>query len=176
RPNYAEDHDVDTEFETTGPTSRGHSAKKSSSSHVAASPPADNDKVTGVSTRRTHATTNGSNPPASGKDAIPGTSSFSANPHAGNGISVSKKRKQPGSNTTTPPLSTSNGSCTSSKKFVTTAGGSIDSQKWSEKNMMSFNNCRGYLKNGKLKADDGTILGINGKRSLMSLSHPSCSC
>src|SRR5436190_7287769 len=73
RPNYAEDHDVDTEFETTGPTSRGHSAKKSSSSHVAASPPAENDKMTGVSTRRTHATTNGSNATASGKDAIPGT-------------------------------------------------------------------------------------------------------
>jgi hypothetical protein len=119
--------------------------------------------MTGFSTRRTSATVNGSNATALGKDVIPGTSSFSANPHAGNGFSLSKKRKQPGSNTTTPPVSTSNGSYTSTKKFITAAGGSTDSQKSNERNMMSFNNCRGYLKNGKLKADDGTTLAVNGK-------------
>jgi len=31
-----------------------------------------------------------------------------------------------------------------------------------ETNMLSFETCQGYLKNGKLKADDGTLLALNG--------------
>ncbi len=27
---------------------------------------------------------------------------------------------------------------------------------------MTFETCQGYLKNGKLKADDGTVLAVNG--------------
>jgi hypothetical protein len=29
--------------------------------------------------------------------------------------------------------------------------------------MLTFENSQGYLKDGKLKADDGTILGIDGE-------------
>jgi hypothetical protein len=32
-----------------------------------------------------------------------------------------------------------------------------------ESNMLTFENCQGYLKNGKLKADDGTVLAVNGR-------------
>ena len=31
---------------------------------------------------------------------------------------------------------------------------------------MTFESCQGYLKNGKLKADDGTILAVNGRWNL----------
>lgn len=35
---------------------------------------------------------------------------------------------------------------------------------------MTFDNCQGYLKSGKLKADDGTVLAVNGKSPY--LHHP----
>ncbi|KKZ60186.1 hypothetical protein EMCG_05108 [[Emmonsia] crescens] len=144
RPNYAEDRDIDAEYELVGSFT-------------------DNDKATGVNTRR-HATTNGSNTTApQTKEPIPGTSSFSANPsNSNNNSTATKKRKQPGSHQTTPASSTPNtSSISSTKKFIAPANVSPDHQKAHGQNMMTFNNCQAYLKQGNLKADDGTVLSPN---------------
>ncbi|KGM91586.1 uncharacterized protein PADG_12361 [Paracoccidioides brasiliensis Pb18] len=115
RPNYAEDRDIDTEYELAGSLSRssGSSKRVSNLNNSAASVSAnvDNGKATGVNTRRhatTATTTNVSNTSAhSTKEHIPGTSSFLANPNANNSTTT-KKRKQPGSHQTTPASSTPN--------------------------------------------------------------------
>ncbi|KAL1956894.1 hypothetical protein VTO42DRAFT_6742 [Malbranchea cinnamomea] len=151
RPNYAEDHDIDADLEFV--TSKNNTSKRPSSanqnSNRTNTPNSDGDKSTGASTRRTQAVVNSTT-----KEPIPGMSTFSANPNAGNG---SRKRKQPGSNQTVQGSSTPNGA-NSSKKFIASASRPESS---SVSNMMTFNNCRGYLKNGKLKADDGTVLAPN---------------
>jgi hypothetical protein len=55
------------------------------------------------------------------------------------------------------------GTYTSSRKVTTTSGGAPNSQGQIDTNMMSFNTSQRCLKNGKLKADDGTILAVNGR-------------
>lgn len=162
RPNYAEDRDIDTEYELVASMSRSGSSKRPpSNNRGATSPSTDNDRATGVNTRR-HATTNGSNTAPQTKESIPGTSSFSANPSS-NSYTATKKRKQPGSHHSTPASSTPNTtSLSSTKKFIAPANVSTEYQKTHVQNMLTFNNCQAYLKQGKLKADDGTILGPNG--------------
>jgi hypothetical protein len=101
---------------------------------------------------------NGVHPNASAKDAIPGTSTFSANFGAGTGTAGSRKRKQPPNGAGSTAAYT-NGA---SKKALTTAS---DDHRYS--NMMTFENSGARLKNGQLKADDGTVLGLNGMSMLM---------
>ncbi|EEP81821.1 predicted protein [Uncinocarpus reesii 1704] len=156
RPNYAEDRDLDIDLEPISNGKPGSSKKSSSTSHTAsrASPVANTDRFSGVSTRRTQNSTN--NYTSTTKEAIPGTSTFSANPNATNG---SKKRKQPGSSTTVQGSSTPTNTTQASRKFVVAASRSPELE--CPTNMMTFNNSRACLRNGKLKADDGTILAPN---------------
>lgn len=124
---------------------------------VNASPATEGDRTSGVSTRRAHATANGNT-----KDAIPGTSSFFAGPNANNGVTASKKRKQPGaSNSQSSPAPAATPA--SSKKTDSPVVQYSDSQTQSNTNMPSFENCGGHLKDGKLIADDGTVYEVNGK-------------
>ncbi|WEW58731.1 putative PHD type zinc finger protein with BAH domain-containing protein [Emydomyces testavorans] len=155
RPNYAEDRDLDIDLEPLSTTKSNSSKKVSSTSHSTsrASPVANTDK-NGVTTRRTQNHVN--HYVSSTKEAIPGTSTFSANPNATNG---SKKRKQPASITTPQGSSTPTTTNQANKKFIVAASRSPELE--SLTNMMTFNNSRGYLKNGKLKADDGTVLAPN---------------
>jgi hypothetical protein len=102
------------------------------------------------------------------KDQIPGTSTFSANPAAGVTTQPSKKRKANGqtvsgtSNTLLPTINfTSSGSQTNARR-ASVATQSING--FRESNMLSFENCAGHLKDGKLVADDGTTLAVNGKQ------------
>lgn len=161
RPNYAEDHDIDRDLEVT--SSKNNASKRAStlnqSSNRTSTPLSEPErpekaekaeKPIGVSTRRLQAVINSST-----KEPIPGTSTFSANPNVASGT---RKRKQPGANQTVQGSSTPNGT-TTVKKFVAAAS---HPQGARVSNMMTFNNSRGYLKNGKLRADDGTVLAPNG--------------
>ncbi|KAK2747527.1 putative PHD type zinc finger protein with BAH domain-containing protein [Myotisia sp. PD_48] len=157
RPNYAEDNtEIDTELEQSLNT-KSTSSKRSSMSNQnnrTASPTIHSDKTSGVSTRRANSSSNGN--VSSAKEGIPGTSTFSANPNV---VVGSRKRKQPGSSTTVQTATTPvNQTSVVTKKYV--ASGSRSDEPLAT-NMMSFKNSRGYLKNGKLKADDGTVLGPN---------------
>lgn len=153
RPNYAEDHDIDRDLEVI--TSKNNTSKRPSTlnqnTNRTSTPISEPEKPAGVSTRRAQAVINSST-----KEPIPGTSTFSANPNAGHGT---RKRKQPGSNQTVHGSATPNGTH-STKSFI--AASSSRPEGSSLSNMMTFNNSRGYLKNGKLRADDGTLLAPNG--------------
>lgn len=129
----------------------------------------ESEKSIGVSTRRSSNATSGT---AAGKaaatnaprDHIPGMSSFSLNADSSNAAAPpppSKKRKAPGVSHVPSNASPGLGhSASNGHSRRTTAAGSANSSR--QTNMLSFENCQGYLKNGRLKADDGTILGING--------------
>lgn len=164
RPNYAEDREME-EFDW-------HSTKKATNSRAspAASLPqvAESDKSVGVSTRRSSNATSGAangkvGPPNSSKDSIPGMSTFSLGADGSAAIHPppSKKRKAPGTNGNSANATTSLGNNSSnghSRRHISTAS-AIDPR---QTNMLSFDHCQGYLKNGRLNADDGTSLGING--------------
>lgn len=173
RPNYAEDRELDAEYEIgSGKKSQaGGGSATSSQAQVG-----ENDKPIGVSTRRSSTTNSG--PTASkavatnmSKDGIPGMSSFSLNPDLGVTTlpATSKKRKTPGSGISqSVTLQTSGHSA--SHGTTRRAATAASSSSYRETNMLSFENCKGYLKNGKLKADDGTVLGINGKSNQCATS------
>lgn len=160
RPNYAEDRDIDMDLELTSPAQKiGASKRGATSGHNTAngSPVAEQEKAPAGNTRRGQTSVNGTNAAAPSKDTIPGTSTFSANPNASNGGStVSRKRKQPSSGT---GLASDNTSGSSKKIFTTAPEGS---SRPNGSNMMTFEAHGAYLKNGKLKADDGTVLAVNG--------------
>ena len=165
RPNYAEDRELDMDYDlSTGKKSQASSGPTSSNtSHVG-----ETNQVPTVSTRRSSITgsvaglgkTSASNPMP--KDYIPGMSSFSLNPEVNPAPQPpSKKRKAPGGGSTTSIPSLENAQITAyapPRRTVSTAA----IAKTRETNMLSFETCQGYLKNGKLKADDGTLLGLNG--------------
>ncbi|EED16870.1 PHD finger and BAH domain protein (Snt2), putative [Talaromyces stipitatus ATCC 10500] len=157
RPNYAED--VEMDFELTSPASNAksavHSAKRNGISSVNGSPSAatDSEKGPAASTRKGHTATNGSQANGVAKDSIPGTSSFSTNGTSNNNASsAARKRKQPPSGATG---ANPNGSA---KRVHTTSGYKHDIRL---SNMMTFENSGARLRNGKLKADDGSFLEVN---------------
>lgn len=168
RPNYAEDRETDIDDEYTGPSKHRGTL---STINVTKAPFMESEKPPAISTRRTPATTNGNTTPMNGttastshKDHIPGMSTFSANPNITiNSQSTSKKRKAPGSapisTTQQVGISTPSGGQTMSRRASTGINTSAGGR---ETNLLSFENCHGHLKNGKLKADDGTTLGVNG--------------
>lgn len=166
RPNYAEDREMDVESDWAA-------AKKSQASGGAGSPgqalAGDSDKSTGVNTRRSSNTTpasagNKAGPTGNTKDGIPGMSSFSLNSeaHASPLPANSKKRKAPGGGVAASTASHNSGPATShgtSRRAATT----VSSARYRETNMLTFEDSQGYLKDGKLQADDGTNLSINGE-------------
>lgn len=156
RPNYAEDHDFDLEVESNGIPSKTNGLKKSPAALVERHP-AESERPQGVNTRRGFAAVNGTSPnsnnSSTSKELIPGTSTFSANPTIlQNG---SKKRKQPGSQTTTDVQ------IQQAQQFAGKTRGSYRGHH--DTSMMSFEMSQGILQNDQLIADDGTSLQVNGK-------------
>ncbi|KAJ5601091.1 hypothetical protein N7510_010625 [Penicillium lagena] len=151
RPNYAEDHDVDMEIEMNAPASKV--AKRNNGvalNSIVNGSKSESEKPSPVHPRKS--LTNGTN----GKEAIPGTSSFSARPDDVNGTSSLRKRKH--------AASTSNsqlnpGGASSTKRIFTSAPGDADGVYFT--NMVSFEGQGPYLIDEKLHADDGTTFAIN---------------
>ena len=166
RINYAEDKDLDMEAEVSGAAPMEPAPKRSAQSqtngHIAGVESAE-EKVTTSGTRRsggfaavnTATATNGT-PSSNSKDALPGaTAQSAASSHNHTSTTGSKKRKQPGSNVTA--------STQAGNQAAPRARGAAAAAAYTESNMMSFEKFGAFLKNGKLKADDGTTLGINGR-------------
>jgi hypothetical protein len=165
RPNYADDKEIDHFIEANGKLSKPTLSKASTAASSAPSKPSHQDTAGQAPSRGGFAAVNGAllapngtTPPV--KDSIPGMSTFSANPNSGaSAPAPSKKRKQPGSNGTSPPTGTT-GSVTTTKTRTTTAG---HPRQHLETNMMSFLRSGARLNTNKqLKADDGTTLAVNG--------------
>lgn len=155
RPNYAEDRDMDMEFDAT-PAKPGN--KRNSgvalNTNVPNGAKSDSEKSSPVQPRKA-VTSGAANAPP--KESIPGTSSFSARPEDVNGTSSARKRKQPAST----PNSSSTSGGNPAKRVFTTAPGDSDGGYFT--NMMSFEASGPYLKDGQIKADDGTTFGLNGE-------------
>lgn len=155
RPNYADDKELDLEIEAAGRIQRPSGRKTGTPTNGTR----DNDAAASQS-RPSCATMNASafsstTANAATKDAIPGTSTFSANPTA---PAPSKKRKHPGSSST---------SSTSRVNHVSTGRArahlAAQPRQQAETNMMSFDGCGARLNaRGELVADDGTVLKPNG--------------
>ncbi|KAL8762061.1 MAG: hypothetical protein Q9184_001869 [Pyrenodesmia sp. 2 TL-2023] len=165
RPNYAEDRELDVDYEWA-PASK--KARGSSTSASSTNVPSEEPECPGVNTRRRSLTTaalpgaSKANNPATPKDQIPGMSSFSVNPEPSEAPQVpSKKRKAPGTSraafasATTHTATPTNHSTARKTAKASSINGSRST------NMLSFETHRGCLKNGKLTADDGTSLAVN---------------
>ncbi|EAW23246.1 DNA-binding E3 ubiquitin-protein ligase SNT2 [Aspergillus fischeri NRRL 181] len=157
RPNYAEDRDIDMDLELL-PPSAPKSSKKSSGTAATSTTNGvkpDGEKASSSSNSRRSLTAVSGPSAAAAKDAIPGTSSFSAKPDDSAGSSSSsRKRKQPASSTN------SNSTNGNAAKKIFTAAPSADPN-LPESSMVSFENTGAYLKDGKLIADDGTTFAVN---------------
>lgn len=164
RPNYAENNELDHIIEANGKITKSAPPKAAAPSSTVDCAAADAENHSNTTARRGFAAVNttasdlNGNAPAA-KDLIPGTSTFSANPSVnGNGPAPqSKKRKQPGANTTVSTPSAANGSVSRIPRSTTGA------RQHHETNMMTFEGCGARLNaNKELTADDGTILSVNG--------------
>lgn len=166
RPNYAEDRDVDMDFEYTA---RKRTAAATPSHPV---PSGDAERSSGSNTRRS---SNSAVPPQSSaskastpnlpKESLPGMSSFSVNSENLSHPSApapSRKRKAPGSTPTT--HNTASGPVQSSisagrgKALPATTTASFSRAS----NLLTFEKSGGFLSNNRLKADDGTVLALDG--------------
>ena len=171
RPNYAEDREVDADCEWS-------SSKKSHSASTTVNQPQaiETEKNSSTGTRRqtangvaSAAVKAGPTGAAISKDFIPGMSTFSVHSEA-SAIAPphSRKRKAPGSssnvNSTSGHVSTHGASRKASHAIP-----SVGSPR--ETNMFSFETSQGYLKHGKLKADDGTLFGVNGMLAVLLSMH-----
>ena len=163
RINYAEDREMDNEYEWSS-TKKAQIASTTPSSAQAS----ENDKTSTSARRRSlqgaaPSTSTRSNGVIAGanKDHIPGTSSFSVNSDT-NGAShpLSKKRKAPGTHAASSQPSPPNSASTSTRLAHHAPPLSGTNR---ETNMLTFETSQGFLKHGKLVADDGTRLGINGE-------------
>lgn len=166
RVNYAEDRELDMDYDWA-PASK--KARGSSTSASSTNLQAEDNDTAGVNTRRRSLTT-AILPPASkggntnlSKEQIPGLSSFSVHPGASaSAPQPSKKRKAPGTvpaapaSTSTMPNAANNQVGPRKAAPVASTNGSRTT------NMLSFDVSQGFLKNGELKADDGTALAVNG--------------
>jgi hypothetical protein len=150
RPNYAEDRDLEMDVDASASKSAKRNSGVALNNIVNGSNP--DEKTSSAPRKSLNGNANGAN--GSAKDAIPGTSSFSARPEDVNGSNL-RKRKQPASTPNSTPTSGS-----AAKKIFTSAPG--DSEGGYFTNMMSFETHGPYLKDGKLIADDGTTFGLNG--------------
>ena len=163
RPNYAEDKEIDMDFEVTPSTKESNGRKpargadQSPASQIEVGRVISSVRRAGIDTSQSVTVQNHY------KEQIPGTSTFSANLASATIASQpsTKKRKA--------------ASASQSQTYTPTHGYSADSStrrrglpahtvtEYRESNMLSFDNCDARLKDKKLIADDGTVLEANGE-------------
>lgn len=166
RPNYAEDKELDHDFEIQATQSKPESTRKTARPiDSSTSGKLANGHATIAQTGQGTNDESSIQSQATGKDQIPGMSSFSVASGNTSSAPTSKKRKAPVS---TAPLS--NPYLTQSLNALnqsTARKGSISTQVmngYRETCMLSFDKCGAKLHDRKLVSDDGIVLGINGKQ------------
>lgn len=169
RVNYSEETPLDAELEAaviTKDESQNSRKRKGASETHSRSNSLQPGQAMGASKRvnAQSADTNGvANEPPKEKTQIPGTMTFSINQPAPAPAQPVKKRKMKADKESkdvngmhlTP---TKNGNGTPIPRINQATG--------KESAMLSFDNTGAQLKDGKLTADDGTVLGVNGKPAL----------
>lgn len=174
RPNYAEDKDLDVEMfepdrreDDSKKTGRQAGGSANASQGAAAAPRPSN----GSSSRKPLPTESSHHHAASKEQNSTSTSTGNSTPAVASSTPVpsaqpSRKRKAATSQASTPvgnhvQRSSSNGpAATVQKRPAVVSRNGIG---YSETNMLTFENCAGKPKNGKMIADDGTVLEVNGE-------------
>jgi hypothetical protein len=162
RPNYAEDKEIDAEFEA--PYSKDANMRKAARVGDAGNA-VDTARSTNLVRKNPvpeieHTPTIQSHY----KETIPGTSTFSANPAATGSSHHSKKRKATSQPTTFQPQPQAPAQNLATPQAVTRRA-SMAAQVvagFRDSNMLSFEGCAGRLSGKRLVADDGTVLEVNG--------------
>lgn len=166
RPNYAED--AEMEFEYQHPPA-GAPGKEVPAEHTQTSSPSTSARQSpGPLVKRGAAPANGASTSQSKEPNIPGTSTFSANPNAAAPAPTSKKRKAAASANVLNGQSATNGASVASTRK---APSNAHFQPTRESNMYFFDKSKYRLKNGKLESDDGTAFAVDGKSPTAS-RHP----
>jgi hypothetical protein len=174
RPNYAEDREVELEFDMQASAKEEETKKagraadaRSSIGLESGAPPNTSRRGQGIQSEQD------TSEQAIVRDQIPGTSTFSANPAGAAATQPSKKRKAGNQSTPNTTLTPADGLQPGSQS--TTRRASIAAQSTPKirdssilSNMLSFEIHGGRLKNGKLTADDGTVMGVNGEHKITS--------
>ncbi|KAI3328401.1 hypothetical protein F4824DRAFT_411821 [Ustulina deusta] len=172
RPNYAEDRDLDVEMEDAFPEKKEEEPKKGMrQANAATNGTGDANKTTASSTRKGAAADDSKSASSHGtsKDAHPTapTTANATGPATSSG--PSKKRKATTqatannmhSQTNTPtPTPTTSSAVTGTRRGAAQAAAHAGAG-YKETNMLSFEKCGGIPKDGKMVADDGTVLEAN---------------
>lgn len=165
RPNYAEDKELDAEFELS--TTKDNPGQKAAVTTNQIDVSESNNHTSGARKGAAHEVETIPTVPSHVKEYVPGTSAFSTSLASSSSSQTSKKRKAPGHPVAIPaqppPQLTANN---------LVIGQSMDQRArtaqvvpgFRETNMLGFDVCGGRLKKNKLIADDGTVLEVNGKR------------
>lgn len=159
RPNYAEDKEIDTEFEMAVSSTE---SRKSNRGGDAGTPTGSGKSANNA--RKNQMVDEDQMMAAQGlyREPIPGTSAFSSTPPSNAPAGQpSRKRKANGSSAANNSQSQhlGNGAAMNHRASMA-AQGYMGTR---ETNMLSFEKCGSRLKNKKLVADDGTVLEVNGQ-------------
>ncbi|KAI0817443.1 hypothetical protein GGR55DRAFT_18491 [Xylaria sp. FL0064] len=171
RPNYAEDRDLDVEMEDAFPEKKEEGPKKGvRQANAATNGTADTNKTTVSSSRKGAAADDSKNASSHGASrdahaAVPANAN-ATDPVPSSG--PSKKRKAATQATTnnvqsqagTPTPSSTTPAVTGTRRGAAQAAAHA-SGGYRETNMLSFEKCGGIPKDGKMVADDGTVLEAN---------------
>ena len=162
RPNYAEDKELDAEFELSPVKEPKRKYTKGGADTTPTTTNADFGRNVKPPPMEAPEEDLIVSMPSHYKDPIPGTSTFSAKP-------TTKKRK---ATTQPPPPETFRPYQVPQPNYFVPQPTNRKSGHAAElvpgireSNMLSFDNCQGRLRGKKLVADDGTVLDINGKSS-----------
>jgi hypothetical protein len=163
RPNYAEDKELDAEFDAPSSSKEANGRKVGRVGD--ASNAVDTARLTGPARKipvpeAEHTLTIQSHY----REPIPGTSTFSANPAATGPSHHSKKRKATSQTTPLQPQPQILASHLATPQAVTRRA-SLAAHVLTglrDSNMLSFDDCAGRLNGKRLVADDGTVLEVNG--------------
>jgi hypothetical protein len=171
RPNYAEDKELDAEFEITPPAKDNNGRRAARWAEIGSTSTFEGGKSVARAARKDH----GFEPDQIGviqniyKDPIPGTSTFSANPETTFTTQPSKKRKAAAQSSSINFQTQMDGAMQISLAQAVTRGAAMAAQVpfgFRNSNMLSFDGCGSRLQDGKLFADDGTVLEVNGKPNI----------
>lgn len=163
RPNYAEDRDYDVEmYDYSHDKNNGGDPKKSSSRQSTLAAATSGEVTRGsVSSRKASGDdTKGGMSQNGSKEATPNgfTGSSQATQALNGATQASKKRKA----ATAAQQANTNAASGSSRRTVTISTKNSTASPWPETNMLSFTNKSARTQNGRVTADDGTVLEANG--------------
>lgn len=175
RPNYAEDRDLDVEMEDAFPEKKEEEPKKGArQANATTNGTSEASKTTASSSRKGAAADDSrvSNSHGAGKDAHSSTPTTTGATGPATSSGPSKKRKAATQSSTnnahsqagTPTPAPTTSATTGTRRSAAQAAAQ-PSAGYRETNMLSFEKCGGMPKDGRMVADDGTVLEANGKKA-----------